>query len=401
MESMESSACKPRAPTAPTAPTVPTLPTEPRGDLAHIYAAGNDDAKTLLKQGWIKIPRVRTGIDPEPLITGFDEALEKGGFSGRFGDVDTIDGPTTLPWGIWGLDPVYLPYSRAAMDARLVMRRVKADMLNLPPEQLLSSFDAVMATHSGYSTKPCFDPAHPRVPCSHKKKDPAMPAGPGHIDQKGENWSTADSYQMFLALTPAGLSDMSTCLLIPKEPYGLQDIMDEARTKFPYCFRKELKNGGDEGLFIMPCVQEHLIENDMAIAIKPDMQPGDVLIWSSAMMHCGGAGKPVRGMKRHPRLGVIAGFFPKNMLTSVALEKRRSIVGKLRATGQQVHRPNPHMKWPIQARYTKLEDWPEAYKRIKERKRQLEEDNKNFYDSEEGDSDSELVHKRKVRALLG
>lgn len=374
---------------------------EPRGDLAAVLASGNEDAKTLLKKGWIKIPRERTGIDPAPLVAKFDEALEKGGFSGRFRNPTTITGPKTLPLHFWGLDTTVLPFSRAAMDARLAILGAAGEMLNLPPDQLLSSFDAVMATHPDFANKPYFDPAHPRVPCSLKKEDSNKPGGPGHIDQRGDNWATADSYQAFLALTPAGVSDMSTCLLVPKEPYGLQDIMDEARRALPNCFRKELKNGGDEGLHIMPCVQEHLIEKDMAKAIKPDMQPGDILIWSSGMMHCGGTGKTSRGVKRHPRLGVIAGFFPKNMVPLAALERRRKIVGRLRATGQQVHRPNPHMEWPVAMRYMNEEDWPDVYKNIKERKRELKAENKFFYEPEEGDSDGELEHKSKVRALLG
>ena len=373
-----------------------------RGVLAKLYEGGDANARALLTQGWVKLPREQTKIEPAPLVAKFDEALAAGGFAGRFANPKTIDKAGTAPMLSWGLDPTYLPYSDAAMDARLALRRVTAEMLQMEETALASSFDACIATHAKFSNKPYFDSDVPRVPCSVDKKDPTKPGGPAHVDQAIGLTDAADSFQALLALSPTGPKEMSTCLLAPIEPYTIQGIMDAARQALPHCFRQELQiNGGDDGYKVMPEVQEYLIKQRMARAIKPRMEPGDVLIWTSAMVHCAGAAKTAPKETRRPRLAVIASFHPKAMMSEAANTKRRKIVGGKKATGQKVHRPNPHMPWPGGLRYVHPDAWPPVYKALRAERQGLAGSKRSFCDADEADSEEQKDYKRKVRCLLG
>ena len=380
-------------------PPPPDPPVEARGLLAQVYSNGSETMLQLRDQGWVHIPGAVSVDKVAEFITKFDADIAAGGFTGRFSDPSTINGPETLPYHFWGLDPTYLPFTCTAMKVRDTMRTVFETEANLEPKSCLSSFDAVMATHRGYQTQPPFNPAKPRLPIKTKK---GKPAGPGHVDQYAANTATADSHQMFLALTPAGDKDMSTVLLVPCGRWTLQGMMDAARAKFPREFDPTKKNGGDDGMFFSAVVQEWLISAGIAKAIKPKMAPGDILIWSSAMPHCGGAAKPPPGVERNPRLGLIAGFCPSEMVSEEAKEKRRSIIGKKRATGQIVHRPGAHMAWPQAFRWMKAEKWPQVYKDRK----QFREDVTNgkrarAYEDVDGDSEKERETKRLMRSLLG
>lgn len=373
-----------------------------RGVLAKLYEGGDANARALLTQGWVKLPREQTKIDPAPLVAKFDKALVAGGFPGQFANPKTIDKAATVPKHFWGLDPTFLPFSDAAMDSRVELRRVNGEMLQMEETALASSFDGMMATHSKFSNKPYFDPAVPRVPCSVDKKDPTKPGGPAHVDQAIGLADAADSFQALLALSPTGVKEMSTCLLVPIEPYTIQGILDAAREALPHCFRQELQiNGGDDGYKVMPEVQEYLIKEGMAKAIKPRMEPGDVLIWSSAMVHCAGAAKTAPKEVRRPRLAVIASFHPKAMMSEAANAKRRKIVGGKKATGQKVHRPNRHMAWPAGLRYLHPDEWPPVYKALKAEREGLAGSKRSFCDADEADSEEQKEYKRKVRCLLG
>lgn len=380
----------------------PSPPVEARGALAPLYSSGSEKLKQLRDKGWCKLSGAVPPEKVAELRAGFDAAIEAGGFTGRYADPVTINKPETLPYHFWGLDPVYLPYCDAAMEARDAVRTAFAAEAGVGPETLLASFDAVMATHPTYTTHPAFDPARPRLPVRWDKEKKDRAAGPGHLDQRATNTATADSHQCFLALTPAADKDMSTIMLVPRGAWTLQGMMDACREKFPQAFDPSIKNGGDEGMFFSPDAQEWLIQNGIAKAIKPKMAPGDVLVWSSAVPHCGGAAKPPRGVKRHPRLGIVVGFFPADMVSDAAKEKRRDLVGRKHATGQQVHVPNPHMSWPAAFRYIKGEDWPKVYKDLKALRADVKAGKRpRAYEDAEGDTDAERSAKRRVRSLLG
>ena len=372
---------------------------EARGLLAPLYSNGSAELHHLRDKGYVHLKGAVSPEDVATLREGFDEAIAAGGFSGRFADPRTIQRPEDLPAGFWGLDPVYLPFSSAARKARTILRAVFAAKAKVPPESLLSSFDSVMCTHPGYKTLPPFNLERPRVPI--KLKD-GHPAGPGHVDQRPANASVADAHQCFLALTPAEDKDMSTVILAPRGAWTAQGMMDAARAEFPKAFNPKKRNGGDDGWMFPPEVQEWLVAKGIARAIKPRMAPGDVLIWSSALPHCAGAANPPRGVKRRARLGIIAGFYPADMVSDAAKAKRRVIVGGHHATGQQVHEPGQHMDYPPSVRYTKEEARPQLYKDIGALREAIKKGKRpRMYEDAEGDTEEESANKRLMRSLLG
>lgn len=377
----------------------PDPPVEARGLLVPLYSKGSAQLHHLRDKGYVHLKAAVPPEDVEDLRKGFDEAIAAGGYRGRFCNPETIHGPDDLPPGFWGLDPVYLAFSAAAMKARAALRVAFAAEAKVEPESLLSSFDAVMCTHPGYQTQPPFDPARPRVPIKMKG---GQPAGPGHVDQRPENASMADAHQCFLALTPAEDKDMSTVILAPRGAWTAQGMMDKARAQFPKAFNPTKRNGGDNGWMFPAEVQEWLVAKGIARAIKPRLAPGDVLIWSSALPHCAGAAKLPRGVQRRARLGMIAGFYPADMVSDAAKAKRRAIVGGHRATGQQVHEPGQHMEWPPAVRYTKEEARPQVYKRIGALREDIKAGKRlRLYEDVEGDTDAERESKRLFRSLLG
>ena len=115
-----------------------------------------------------------------------------------------------------------------------------------------------------------------------------------------------------------------------------------------------------------------------------------------------GAAKAPRGVKRRARLGIIAGFYPADMVPDVAKAKRRAIVGGHHATGQQVHEPGKHMPWPQAFRWMKAEDWPPVYKNIKTVRQEVRAGKRpRIYEDVAGDTDAERETKRQFRSLLG
>ena len=377
----------------------PDPPVEARGALKTFYSNGSDYLKQLRDKGYVHI---RGAISPETvamLTKEFDEAIADAGFPGRFANPETIQQSGDVPPGFWGLDPVYLPFSTAAMKARIILREVVAKEAGVDPESLLASFDAVMATHPRYTTRPPFNPANPRVPMTMKGD---KPNGPGHIDQCPDNTSTADAQQCFLTLTPADHIDMSTIVLAPRGDWTVQGMMDKAREKFPTAFSQTMRNPGDNGMMFRPEVQEWLIARGIAKAIKPKLQPGDVFIWSSAIPHCAGAATPPPGVARRPRLGIISGFYPADMVSEAAKAKRRKIVGGHRATGQQVHEPGMHMAWPMNFRWIGKDKWPEVYLKIQKTREDIRLGKRmRLYEDEDNDTEAEREHKRMFRSLLG
>lgn len=379
---------------------VPPRTSDARGLLVEFYANGSEQLHQLRDRGYVHLKGAVPQEDVARLVAGFDETLATNGYSGRFANPSTIKTPDALPDHFWGLDPVILPFCDAAMEARCLVRDALAHEAGVESNTLLASFDAVMASWPGYGTQPPFNPNEKRLPV--KTKPDGKPAGPGHIDQRATNTATADSHQCFLALTPAKVHDMSTVLLVPRGSWTLQGMMDACREKFPKAFDPSLKNGGDDGMFFSADAQEWLVQKGIARAIKPDMAPGDVLVWSSAVPHCGGAAKPPAGTTRHPRLGIVVGFCPASLVPKEAKEKRRKLVGSRRATGQQVHRPNPHMSVPPSLRGKRVNDWPVPYRKIHEFREGVAEGSRaQLFQETLDESEEQRAKKRRVRSLLG
>ncbi len=373
------------------------------GALAPFYKR-TEHGKDMLNNGWCVL---RGAVSPEKsteLLNCFDEELMRLGFSCRFSDLQSCQFAKNMPSHFWGIDACLLPLSYPAMKARVEMRNQIARLVLgvSKPEELISSFDGVMVTYAGYTQKPQINPLMPRLPI-----DPKKGAGPGHIDQSQYREATAESFQAYLALTPIHKSDMGTCMLVPTGGHTIQSMMSELRQQFPESYTrgpKRVKTIGktDEGFLFPQEHQDWLFSKGMCRLEKPDMNPGDILIWSSAIPHCGGTYKSDVKL-HHPRLGVIAGFAPQEVVPQPQIDKLREIVGLGWTTGQQVIYPSKHGgSFPgTLAKYTKPEDWPQAYKNIKAWRANLKATGKRAYEDEPEDDELTKHKKRMFRSLLG
>ena len=381
----------------------PDPPPPPRGLLVELYSNGSENMHHLRDQGWVHL---KGAVPPEKvaeLVRGYDDHLEKGGFRGRFGKPSTIDGVGSLPEHMWGIDVAYLPFSPAAWRARNAVRTVFANEAGVDPESQAGSIDGTMAARPDIKTDPPFDPTRPRLPTKANPKT-GQPSGPGHVDQCPKNSATADSQQCFLALSRARLHDLSTVLLVPRGKWTIQGMMDAARAQFPKAFQESSRQGDGDGMFFPPHVQEWLVQQGVSKAIKPDLDPGDILIWSSALPHCAGAGKLPRGGKRNPRLGQSVGFFPADRVSAAAKAIRWDLVAMGRCSGQQVHRPQPHLEWPPTIRRTKggEANWPPVYKGMKRMREEVKAGVRPpAHVDAPDDSEDARANKRLIRSLLG
>ncbi len=371
------------------------------GALVPYLDATKPHAHNMLHHGWTV---VRNALPPEEvtqLVSMFDEQLRDDGFACQFAKPETCQMAGHMPCHFWGIECCLYALSPAAMQARIDMRAALAEALfNVPAEQLASSFDGVMITHAKYTTKPQIDPAKPRLPI-----DPKTGAGPGHIDQHKRRDATAESFQAYLALTPACKTDMSTCLAAPANGHTVQSMMDALRAQFPDFYTSSKKFKGDLGPgaegFQLPIEQrDWLFDNGICKLEKPDMRPGDIIVWSSAIPHCGGTyeGKGLR----HPRLGVISGFCPKAIVPPAARDKMAAIVGGAHSTGQQILYPSRHGgDFPSSLRrFTPREKWPKPYRTMEDLRKQLKDQGLRYY-RPAGPEMEDALWMQQMRDLLG
>ena len=361
-----------------------------RGPLAGWYA-NSEETKQLRDVGYVVVK-----LDREKCVDlrkGFQKEILSAGFPGNVDREETA--AIAFPSCMWGIDIAVLALTETAMDARILMMEKMQQLMGCG--EMASSFDGVMIARSGYKwgSTPWFDHARPRVP-SGWDKDKEKWTG-AHIDQDVNNSETSRSHQCFLALCDAGPTTLSTCIMVPIGGWTLQSLTDAVRSQFPDFFATTKHTA--EGYNVPPYIQDWLVEKKMAKAIKPNLKLGDMLVWSSAVIHAAGAVKPPRGHKGNVRLGIISGFCPVELLTKAAQDTRYGCVaGKLRCTGQQVFTPHEHLAWPPALRYVPSEKRHPAYTRLAEERKRLRASKRTILD----DTDQEKAEFRaKLRRLLG
>ncbi len=188
-----------------------------------------------------------------------------------------------------------------------------------------------------------------KIPC---KTGPKVSGGL-HIDQDRMRKGTANSIQCYLSLTKSDYPDFSTVFLRPIGKNTLESNTVALRKEFKefYCDNPAEKYKmfaiHKEGFYIPPEQQDWLISQKMAEAYKPKLKPGDMLIWSSALPHCGATAKiQVKGQKRQPRLGVLSSFDLKKCVVDAHYKSRLYMLQNRYGTGQQIrYAPlKPNMK---------------------------------------------------------
>lgn len=365
--------------------------TAPRGQLAPFLNA-TEQGRKLRDQGWLKV--VLDHDKCMQLRSRFKQDLRDEGFDGNLDAKDKRQG-NSFPHGMSGIDVCILPFKETAMDARLMMLEAFADIYGVAADVLVSSFDGVMCAPSGrrWSGTPYFNPLIPRVPS-------AFVDGKwvgAHIDQNLSNADDATCYQAFLCLCDADAITQSTVLMVPTEGHTLQSISDALRVQFADWFASA--NARGEGYTVPLEFQDWLVAQGMAKAIKPRLRVGEMLIWSSLMIHVGGVQKPPRGQTGNPRLGIISSFCPLELVSTGAQWFRHECVSEqVRCTGQGITIPIKHMLWPPCFRWKKIESGPPAFVRHENKRRRLREAGIGLLD----ETDPETApYRAKVLRLLG
>lgn len=382
-----------------------------RGPLLPWFDA-TDEIRHLRDRGWALVSLDRDKC--AALRASFQVDLRATGFTGDIDLKETKAAP--FPLGMWsartvrcslacvlsllpppsrGIDVNVLPRTETAMDARILMMEKMGELMGC--DSLVSSFDGVMISRAGNrpANTPYFDPARPRVPTGWDKEKKSWTGG--HIDQKADLSDTARSFQAFLCLCDADLPTLSTCLLVPREGWSFQGITDAMRAQFPDFFASV--QGDSEGYKMPPYIQDWLVDQGMAEAVKPRLKVGDMLIWSSSMIHGAGAARAPRGTKGNVRLGIISGFCPAELLTRAAQVVRyKCVATDLRCTGQQVFTPTPHLVWAPAIRYSGVDGAPAAYGKLRDERLDRKKTKRSLLDDTEPER---ADYRAKVARLLG
>lgn len=380
---------------------------------AHYSNTTDKRMHQLRDKGWCILKGAMNANEVKIHIQGFENELKSYGFDIDFSDAVKTNKVKNFQQTLWTIDTYLLPLGPTATSMRVLMRRELTKALQVEEGDWASSFDGVMCSSSRSVGKagpliPGTDGQPFEMPCL--VNDAGIAVGPTHIDQSRLRDATAESHQCFCPLTKAELQDFSTILYVPSEGWTLQSVRNSLVARFPEVYNSSyVKNSlkrkrgekkeslGDEGYFIPREHCEYLKDIGACQVFKPQLEPGDMLIWSSALLHCGGcvqSDKP-----RGPRLGVISAFAPKSFLSSKAIHNRAKWIGSGYATGQLLVNPSKHgYSIPHVAR-VKKEFVPEPYKKLREWREYLKT-HPLYVDQPEDDSRA-LTYRANLRDLLG
>lgn len=378
------------------------------GALAPLYtASSNAEIGQLSEVGYCHFKSVLTPEEVQGYVGGFDKEMRELGFVSQFCDPSTTKQCKHFPGTFWTIDTCALALRPTAVSLRVVMRKALAQALGVEPTTLASSFDGVMCAASNATGK--MGP----LPCAADGQPTQMPVsatpegGPTHIDQNPMREATAESHQCFLTLTKADAQDFSTVLLVPTNGWTLQGVREVLKRKFSESYDKKRKLAtrgrdpamlGDEGFRVPKEHCDFLQANDICKPFKPRLEPGDMLIWSSALMHCG-ACLSVPGAERVPRLGIISAFAPKELVGANATALRKKVVGSGFATGQQVLYPSKHKFTVPQCARVSKDVIPLPYRRIKDWRDSLKQ--APLWQARDDDDESAALYRAELRDLLG
>ena len=175
------------------------------------------------------------------------------------------------------------------------------------------------------------------------------------------------------------------------------------RAKFPAFYqedRKKRKRGDihEEGYKFPQDQHDWLLDTRMCEVVKPVLAPGDALIWSSALPHCGAT--MVSSVQRRARLGVITAFAPAVLVPEHIRMLRIKTVGGGFATGQQVIHASKHgSDFPSALRrFAKPDTWPDASTRLQQRRAEYR--TVPLYVERDNDDDATRTWRRQIRSLL-
>ena len=380
------------------------------GALESLYTnSGNSQLLKLRDKGWCILPCALDQATIHSFVARVDADLERDGFKARFG-INMPGGMKArdLPQcSFWSIDTVMYALSNWAVDLRVVVRDAFASAAGVNATTLASSFDGVMmkdGQYAGPHTKPLTEQevASNLIPCN--VGDDHRPKGPTHCDQNRFRRKSCESHQIFCPLV---VGELSTLLLSPRDPWTLQGIIDVLTEQFPSDYKKptvgpvsrgEMRS---EGYQFDPSHRDYLLSINAVELVKPTLNPGDLLVWSSAIPHCSGVyANTTPRIQRSPRLGIITAFAPKELVSEQARELRKKVVGGGFCTGQQIRYPSKHGQSEAQYVWRQpIEKVPQVYKKHREWRKRLRETP--LWADREDDAPEDKRMRASLRCLLG
>lgn len=402
----------------------------PRGALLELYNKSNDPRIHQLRdKGWCVIEQALSPETVQSLINDFNDELRSYGYCAQFGDHKTTQFAKNFPGHFWSIDTVLLPLQQTSVRMRMLMVQKMASLCNVHSTTLAVSFDGTMCAASNTTGKAGVlqlgPEGHPvEMPCVTAAD--GSPNGPTHLDQMRTRESTCESNQAFCTLTTASYAEYSTVLFVPTEKWTLQGVRELLARQFPAFYdakhpynhpdalkkrKRDMKSAssfeqstvtnldlGTEGHKIPKEHCDFLLHHGVCRVVKPILKPGDMIIWSSFMFHCG-ACYDVPGISRGPRLGLICAFAPTNLISLEAQAIRFLCIGKGKTTGQQILYPKEHpLSTPHCARVSK-DKKPQAYLMIDQWRQDLK--TSPLWMDRPSDTTEMKAYRTDLRQLLG
>lgn len=162
-----------------------------------------------------------------------------------------------------------------------------------------------------------------------------------HRDQAWSKTELLRHVQGALALEDLGPAELRTQVIIPPEGETAQAFNDRFLDAFPYTENK--KKGGfdaerEEWHKMTPEMVDWLANNGRAVA--PTLKAGQMILWSSAMIHASVAGPLQPGkFSRNVRMSVFVSARPRELLSRAEILFRRELLEKGRTSGHRVCEP--------------------------------------------------------------
>jgi hypothetical protein len=196
----------------------------------------------------------------------------------------------------------------------------------------ISSFDATsfaLPSYQAYASKHGFN------------KEFGDVANWMHIDQSNFKAECFRHIQGGLALTKLGPAELKTQLFVPKDGETVQSLRDRFLRAFPPSTEKVTKGFNAERAEWIKLSNEQVawyLEN--AQLISPELEAGEMILWSSGVAHASAAGPLPGGQaERRLRMSVFVSALPRGLVSREELEFRRAMLEKGNTSGHRVCEP--------------------------------------------------------------
>jgi len=203
--------------------------------------------------------------------------------------------------------------------ARKACRKVWSNLYNCDEKDLLSSFDGVSIVRP--KTQAAF----------YKSTDKDGLPKWFHRDQKMSNKKACDCVQGVLNLSTVREGEHSTILMVPRTT--IQDLTNKFYDRFfdPSQYSKNDHDWHNFSQDELSFLKEH------CDIVKPNLDPGDMLLWLSCIPHAAAPG--FSSSPRNMRIAMFNAMIPRQLVNDRVLKKRKRIANTGLTTTHNVFDP--------------------------------------------------------------